>query len=75
MDLSFTADQTDFQADVRSVLSQNLPAEISAKVRTGEELSKADMEQWHAILQTGGWPGGPGGWWRTKAFRCMAVSA
>lgn len=61
MDPSFTADQTNVQADVRSVLSQNLPAEISAKVQAGEKLSKAGMEQWHAILQIGGWPGGSAG--------------
>jgi len=55
MDLSFSAAEIAFRDDLRGFLAENLPVDLSDKVRSGAELSKADMERWHAILNTRGW--------------------
>jgi len=68
MDLSFSPDEIAFRDEVRAFLRDELPSELSDKVRRGQELSKADMERWHAILNGRGWlattwpkaNGGPG---------------
>ncbi|MDB5584167.1 MAG: pimeloyl-CoA dehydrogenase large subunit [Bradyrhizobium sp.] len=55
MDLSFTPDELRFRKEVRQFLRDHLPDAIAGKVRDGVCLTKADMEQWHAILQSRGW--------------------
>lgn len=55
MDLNFTPAEDAFRAEVRSFLKDNLSAELATKVRNGEELGKADIEGWHATLQSRGW--------------------
>lgn len=55
MDLSYSADELAFQSEVRAFLDAELPPEMAAKVRAGEELTKAQMERWHAILNARGW--------------------
>ena len=55
MDLSYTPEELAFQDELRAFLRDELPAEISEKVRQGRELDKADMERWHAILNARGW--------------------
>ena len=55
MDLNYTSDELAFQAEVRDWLKDNLPADLSNKVRRGQKLSKADMEGWHATLNARGW--------------------
>ncbi|MEO0411924.1 MAG: acyl-CoA dehydrogenase family protein [Pseudomonadota bacterium] len=68
MDLSYTAEEQAFRADVQTFLKDKLPSKIAEKVRLGVELEKADMEQWHALLKERGWlavtwpqnHGGPG---------------
>ena len=55
MDLSFTPEQEAFREEVRAFLRDKLPARIADKVRTGKDLNKADMEEWHAILNARGW--------------------
>ena len=55
MDLNFTPEEEAFRAEVRSFLKDNLSEELAAKVRNGEELGKADLEGWHATLQSRGW--------------------
>jgi alkylation response protein AidB-like acyl-CoA dehydrogenase len=55
MDLSYTKREIAFREEVREFLAENLPLELAAKVRTGEELTKADHERWHAILNAKGW--------------------
>jgi len=55
MDLSFTAEEQAFRAEVRSFLADKLPPRLADKVRTGVRLGKADYEQWHAILHARGW--------------------
>ncbi|WP_298495309.1 acyl-CoA dehydrogenase family protein [uncultured Maritimibacter sp.] len=68
MDLSFTDEEIAFRDEVRAFLEENLPKDLSEKVRIGGELDKDDMDRWHAILNAkgwlaSGWPvefGGPG---------------
>jgi alkylation response protein AidB-like acyl-CoA dehydrogenase len=55
MDLTFTPEEEAFRAKVRAFLIEKLPARISSKVASGKHLSKADMEEWHAILNAQGW--------------------
>ncbi|MDE3234113.1 MAG: acyl-CoA dehydrogenase family protein [Pseudomonadota bacterium] len=55
MDLNFTPQEEAFRDEVRAFLAQNLSAELSAKVRAGEHLSKVEMEGWHAKLNARGW--------------------
>ena len=55
MDLNFTAEEEAFRHEVRSFLQQSLPERLSAKVREGLRLSRADMAEWHAILNARGW--------------------
>lgn len=55
MDLDFTPEDEAFRAEVRSFLDEKLPQRLSEKVRTGKHLTKADMEEWHAILNERGW--------------------
>ena len=55
MDLSFSAEEEEFRAEVQAFLRDNLPRRLSDKVRTGKRLTKADMQEWHAILNRRGW--------------------
>jgi alkylation response protein AidB-like acyl-CoA dehydrogenase len=55
MDLSFSPEEEAFRADVRAFLAAELPPRLAEKVRTGKRLAKADMEEWHAILNARGW--------------------
>ena len=68
MDLNFTPEEEIFRSEVRAFLADKLPARLSDNAADGEHLSKADMEEWHAILNARGWlanhwpveHGGPG---------------
>lgn len=55
MDLSYSSEELAFREEVRGFLQEKLPKEMSDKVRKGEELGKADVERWHAILNAQGW--------------------
>jgi len=55
MDLNFTHEEEAFRTEVREFLAQQLPARLSEKVRTGKYLTKADLAEWHAILNERGW--------------------
>ncbi|MEO0998993.1 MAG: acyl-CoA dehydrogenase family protein [Pseudomonadota bacterium] len=55
MDLSYSPAEAAFEAEVRQFLADHLPKRLSDAVRTGKDLSKADMEEWHAILNARGW--------------------
>ena len=55
MDLSYSPDELAFQEELRAFLRDELPVEIADKVRMGRELTKDDMERWHAILNARGW--------------------
>ena len=55
MDLNFTPQEEAFREEVRAFLAEKLPQRLSDKVANGKHLSKADMEEWHAILNARGW--------------------
>lgn len=55
MDLSYNEDERAFQTEMRTFLKENLPQRLADKVRAGHELGKADLEEWHAILNANGW--------------------
>ena len=75
MDLKFTTEEEAFRAEVRAFLADKLPLRLSSKVKGGQILAKADMEEWHAVLNEHGWLanhwpeqyGGPG-WTATEKF-------
>jgi alkylation response protein AidB-like acyl-CoA dehydrogenase len=55
MDLTFTPQEQAFRDEVRRFLAAKLPQRLADKVRTGKRLTKADHEEWHAILNERGW--------------------
>ena len=75
MDLNFTPEEEAFRSEVRAFLAAKLPVRLSEKVRSGKILEKADMQEWHAILNERGWLanhwpeqyGGPG-WTAVEKF-------
>ncbi|WP_349359134.1 acyl-CoA dehydrogenase family protein [Stappia sp.] len=58
MDLSYTPEQLAFRAEVRAFLAEKLPPRLAEKGRLGKRLTKADHEEWHAILNARGWLAG-----------------
>ncbi|MDO5705401.1 MAG: acyl-CoA dehydrogenase family protein [Paracoccus sp. (in: a-proteobacteria)] len=58
MDTNFSPEDQQFRADVRQFLADRLPERLSEKVRLQKELSKAEIEEWHAILNERGWLAG-----------------
>ncbi len=75
MDLNFTPEEEAFRTEVQAFLKDKLPARIANKVKAGQRLSKADQDEWHAILNERGWLanhwpkeyGGPG-WGAVEKF-------
>ena len=57
MDLNFTPDELAFRREIRAWVAENLPPEISHKVRNALRLSKDDMQRWTQILGKKGWHG------------------
>jgi alkylation response protein AidB-like acyl-CoA dehydrogenase len=55
MDLSFTPEEEAFRTEVRTFLAEKYPKRLADKVRKGMRLTKADQEEWHAILNARGW--------------------
>ncbi len=55
MDLSFTPEELAFRDEVRDFIADKYPPRLAAKVRESKHLTKADMEEWHAILNERGW--------------------
>ena len=64
MDLNYTEEERAFRDEVRAFLEEKLPKATADKVRRGQELTKEDMESWHAILNERGWlaPNWPAEW-------------
>jgi alkylation response protein AidB-like acyl-CoA dehydrogenase len=60
MDLNFTADEQAFRESTRQWVAENLPTDISHKVRHALRLTRDDMQRWAKILGTKGWLGS--GW-------------
>lgn len=46
-----------FRSEVRAFLAEALPEHLSKKIRLGLPMTKADHEEWHAILNAKGWLG------------------
>lgn len=75
MDLNFTPEEEAFRAEVQAFLKDKLPARIANKVKAGQRLTRADQDEWHAILNERGWLanhwpkeyGGPG-WGAVEKF-------
>ena len=55
MDLSYTSEEQAFRDEVREFLAAKLPSRLSTKVAAGCHLSKAEHEEWHAIVNRQGW--------------------
>jgi alkylation response protein AidB-like acyl-CoA dehydrogenase len=55
MDLNFTPDELAFREAVRGFLRDDVPTSLTAKVRNGQHLSKADHDTWHRLLHQRGW--------------------
>ncbi len=55
MDLSYSAEELAFRDEVRAFLGEKLPTEMADKVRLRGDLTKGDMDRWHAILNEKGW--------------------
>ena len=57
MDLTFTPDELAFRDTIRGWVAENLPKEISDKVRNSIRLSRDEMQRWAKILGQKGWHG------------------
>jgi alkylation response protein AidB-like acyl-CoA dehydrogenase len=55
MDLSYSPEEVAFRDEVRAFLAEKVTPDMQDKVRGKGELTKADMENWHAILNAKGW--------------------
>jgi alkylation response protein AidB-like acyl-CoA dehydrogenase len=55
MDLSYTDEEKAFREEVRTFLDEKLDKAVAEKVRLGKDLTKAEMEAWHAALNERGW--------------------
>jgi len=55
MDLNFTPEEEVFRTEVQCFLRDRLPQRLSDKVNHGRRLTRADMAEWHAILNRQGW--------------------
>jgi alkylation response protein AidB-like acyl-CoA dehydrogenase len=55
MDLSYSPEELAFRDEVRAFLAEKVTPDMRDKVRGKGELTKADMENWHAILNAKGW--------------------
>jgi len=75
MNLEFSDTEKEFQKDVRSWLSDNVPVDIQEKTQNGEMLDKTLQQKWEQILGSKGWLattwpkqyGGPG-WNATQRY-------
>ena len=57
MDLNFTAEELAFRHEIRQWVAENLPADISGKVRASLRLTREDHQRWARILGKKGWLG------------------
>ncbi|QUJ76689.1 acyl-CoA dehydrogenase family protein [Sulfitobacter albidus] len=55
MDLSYSDEEKAFRDEVRAFLAEKVTPDLKAKVKGDGELTKADMEGWHATLNEKGW--------------------
>src|SRR6478735_829489 len=57
MDLAFTPDELAFREQIRAWVRDNLPKDISDKVRNSIHLTRDDQQRWAKILGKQGWHG------------------
>ena len=57
MDLNFTPEEQAFRLQIRQWVAENLPADISHKVRHALRQSRDDLQRWAKILGKKGWLG------------------
>jgi len=55
MDLNFTPQEEAFRAEVQRFLNDDVPARLKDKGDAGKRFTKADFEEWHALLNKKGW--------------------
>ncbi len=55
MNVQYNESELKFQKNIRKFLFEKLPKHLTKKVKSGIELDKADVEEWHAILNKQGW--------------------
>jgi hypothetical protein len=55
VDLSEGPEEQAFRAEVQAFMRDRLPPELAHKVRTGMNLTKADQEGWHRVLNEKSW--------------------
>ena len=55
MDLNFTPQEEAFRAEVQRFLNDDVPARLKEKGDAGKRFTKADFEEWHALLNKKGW--------------------
>jgi alkylation response protein AidB-like acyl-CoA dehydrogenase len=55
MDLNYTDEELAFRDEVRTFFKEKLPKRLSDKIKQDKRLTKADMEEWHAILNGAGY--------------------
>ena len=60
MDLSYTAEERAFRDEVRDFMENEVPERLKRKVLEKKNLTKADMDEYHSLLNKRGWLGG--GW-------------
>ncbi|MEP1445321.1 MAG: acyl-CoA dehydrogenase family protein [Paraglaciecola sp.] len=75
MNLDFSAEEKEFQQEVRQFLQQKLPKNISSKIKKGLHLLKEEYVQWQQTLYSQGWAGvnwpvehGGTGWTSTQKY-------
>jgi alkylation response protein AidB-like acyl-CoA dehydrogenase len=57
MDLAFTPEEQAFREKIRAWVRDNLPKDISEKVRNSIHLTRDDLQRWAKILGKQGWHG------------------
>ncbi|MFK7875863.1 MAG: acyl-CoA dehydrogenase family protein [Paracoccaceae bacterium] len=55
MDLSYSDEELAFRDDVRAFLAETLDPALADKVQRGKDLTKQEMDSWHAALNARGW--------------------
>ncbi|WP_340108050.1 acyl-CoA dehydrogenase family protein [Pikeienuella sp. HZG-20] len=55
MELSYTAEEQAFRDEVRGYLAEHLSPRLSEKVAENKRLTKADLVEWHDLLNAKGW--------------------
>jgi alkylation response protein AidB-like acyl-CoA dehydrogenase len=55
MDLTYSAEERAFQAEVRAFVENEFPAELKHKIANSEVVERDDYVKWHKILHAKGW--------------------